>query len=133
MKKSLTEKHFGFTLIEQMIVVAIIGIMATIMPGVYMQAKKLSNDHLLFTKATSALVTQSEIVKSMPFNELKNGTNPDSQVKDILSSVTKGRCEVAVTSPQGNSEVLNINVIVSWQNSWKTEKMIHTVLMRSKP
>lgn len=125
----------GFTLIELMIVVAILGIIITPVMGMYMNAKRFNEDHLLFTRATAAMVRQAEIIKNTPYKDFQIGVAEglDPDVTQLLNELPDGGGSLEVTSLKGQPRIKRVVIRVHWNNPWETKKSIHTVILRAAP
>jgi len=125
----------GFTLIELMIVTAIIGIAMTPMLGMFLSARKFSDDHLLFTRAAAALARQSEILKSTPYSALAlgQGQSLDAEVAASLQKVPGFGGGIDISSLDRRPGIKKIVIQVTWENPWGTRKSLHTTLLRSAP
>ena len=137
----MTQRHnirrgqAGFTLIELMVSVAILGIMAGIFSVIYLNASKLNQDHILFTRATAALSRQTEILKAASYDELKPGQgqpfSPDAA--SMVASLPGGTGIIDISSDDNLKGIKRINVQINWKNPWGATKSIHTVVMKAAP
>lgn len=125
----------GFTLIELMIVTAILGLAITPLLGMFLSARKFSEDHLLFTRAAAALARQAEIVKAAPDSALAlgKGLSLDPEVAAALQNVPGFKGEIEISSFDRQPGIKKIVIQVAWENPWGTKKSLHTVLLRSAP
>jgi len=125
----------GFTLIEMMVVTTILGILMVPITQMYMNARKLSEDHLLFTRASSALARQAEIIRSTPYAELKPGDDRklDRRVAALIEYIPGAGGGIDIKPLEDEPGVKWVTVRVGWENPWGKEKTIHTVVVRSAP
>lgn len=125
----------GFTLIELMVVVAIIGIIAVPVANMYRQARLAAEDHALFTRAAAALALQAEAARGMSPAEI--AARPDQGLSEdaaaAVAALPGGRTS-AKSSPQpGEPGVTRVEVEVGWNNPWGAGKTVTTVVMRAEP
>ena len=133
--KRLRPGSAGFTLIELMIVTAIIGLAITPLLGMFLSARKFSEDHLLFTRASAALARQTEILKAAPYSTLAlgKGQSLDAEVAASLQNVAGLAGGIDISSLDRPPGVKKIVIRIDWQNPWGTNKSLHTTFLRSAP
>ncbi len=122
-------------MIEMMIVVAILGIMIYPMTSMYLNARKFSEDHILFTRVSAALAQQAEIIKTIPYGNLKigKGQKLNNDVEELIKDIEGVEGTIDITYMDISYGVKRVTIKVSWANSWEAQRSIHTVILRSAP
>jgi prepilin-type N-terminal cleavage/methylation domain-containing protein len=124
----------GFTLIEMMIAVAILGIAAVPLMGMYAQSRKAAADHLLFTQAVAALALQSEAARSLTLAELGARTGPlDDEIGAAVARLPEGTAQATLAPMPGEPGLTRVELGVGWKNPWGANKTLTTVVVRTGP
>lgn len=125
----------GFTLIELMIVAAILGIITIPLMTMAEHAATFKNDHERFTRAAAVLSTQMELLKTEPYAARKAGKNYplDPAVAGDLARLRSGRGTVAVSDMPGRPGLRRIEVTVEWVNPWGKPRSLRSVTLRAGP
>ena len=133
--RQLRGSRSGFTLIEMMIVIAILGIITIPLLAMFLNARNFSEVHLLFTRAAALLAEQAEIVKATPYAELEKPSPRafDPSLADALAQLPKGEGKLETAPFSGQPGIKRIVLRVNWENPWGAPKSLHTVLLRSAP
>lgn len=129
---SRSENEKGFTLIEMMIVVAIIGIFMVILIQMQIQNDKFAQSEVELQKAAQALRSEIDFLRIIPYSELKPGTAMpfDASVK-ILSELAAGRGEVSVERDKTKPQLLMMRVEVFWRDARTGMRSIHSIVARA--
>ncbi len=131
MKTSLKMNNKGFTLIELMIVAAIIGITMAMFAPLYYQSLKASESQVSLQVAHRALRNEVEILRSLPGDELSPGqTLPFDRRVEELEALTAGRGVVKMESSPDTPGLVEIRVEVHWRDPVIGMRSIHTILYR---
>ena len=126
------QKSSGFTLIEQMITVAIIGILAMPLLNMYGQAKHFEEDHYRFTLAATILQKEMEYLKTTPISRIaKSGKQTvDEALNEDLAQLEGGNVKVKVSNMAGYPYVKRFEVIVEWANPWGQKRFLKSMILR---
>ena len=132
---SSRDSRSGFTLIELMIVIAILGIMAVPLVTMLQSATKFSEDHLQFTRAAALLARQAELVKTAPYAQLQvqTGQNLDSSLASALTQLPEAKGKLEIAPQPGQPGIKRVFIEVNWVNPWGAPKSLHSVILRSAP
>jgi len=125
----------GFTLIELMVAVAIIGIMSGYFVAMYKQARNFHESDLRLTRATAAMIREAEAVKAMPFDDLAIGGDQDlsPEVESMVAKLDGGDGWRDVKLLPDDPQVKRIDIWISWDNPIGRPGRVHTVALRSAP
>lgn len=120
----------GFTLIELMIVTAIIGILALPLLNMYVQAKKFAEDHYRFTVAATALQKEMESLKTMPAATIIKERVMDEGMIEDLANLEDGEAKLNVSNMPGYTTIKRIEVKIEWTNPWGQKRSLRSVILR---
>jgi len=129
---SFSRSRQGFTLIELMIVVSMIGIFAGILVPIQLDSHRFTESEVGLQRAIRALQNEVEILRATPYAELRPGqvTPFDVRVED-LNQLVAGRGEVRIERDSRRSDLIVLQVEVFWRDARLGMRSIHTILFRA--
>ncbi len=123
----------GFTLIELMIVIAMLSITLGWLVHAQISSHQLAESEIGLQRAVRALQNQVEILRVLPYEELKPGTSIpfDPRVKE-LEQLVDARGIVQIKSDPEYQELLQLSAEVHWRDARIGMRSVHTVLLLQK-
>ena len=122
----------GFTLIELMIVCAIIGIFMALIVPVEIQSQRMAESEVALQKANLALRSEVEILRSTPFQELESaGSLPFDERVAALSELVDAAGVVKVEPDPARPGLLKLKVELTWRDARLGLRSIHTVVYKA--
>ncbi len=130
-KYATTRRGHGATLLELMVVIAMIGIITGPLIKAQVYSESLAMAEVGLQRATRALRNEVEILRSTPYDELKNKREIpfDARVEE-LKDLVEGRGEVGIERDARHPGLLLLHVEVGWRGPRGSWRSVHAELMR---
>ena len=122
-------KSKGFTLIELMIVIAMLGIVAIGLYKIYSENSIFHKNNMFRQKAIWALQSQAELIRAKPFKEIE--TTRNSPFSDELKGYMSLRdAKGSITVEMISQDLKRITLAITWYGARQKDRNLCMTIYR---
>jgi prepilin-type N-terminal cleavage/methylation domain-containing protein len=121
----------GFTLIELMIITAVIGICIVFFTPMLIQIQRLAESEVGLQRAHLALGSEVEALRAMaPGDQLRDGNTIEFSGEDW--GLVEGKGRATVEEVPDRPGLFRVRVEINWIDAVKGQRSIHTMVYRAR-